>query len=127
MKQRVRAIDLAAVRRSRARLDSIARAHPEIVQDPDPKNREAWEITLAEMERSMGRPPGPEPTETLALRLGESLVDALNRYRDKLSADMPGLDVSRNDAMRRLLVIGLEKEGVRLTLPKPSSAKKAKK
>ena len=127
MKQKGRAIDLAAVRQSRARLDAIARAHPEMVQAPDPENRKAWEATLAEMENDMGRPPGPEPTETLALRLGESVVEALDRYRDELASKMPGFTVTRNDAMRRLLVTGLEREGVKVNKPKPPAVKKAKK
>lgn len=72
----------------------------------------------------MGRPPGPEPTETLTIRLGESVVDALDRYRTKLAAESPGFVVSRNDAMRRLIVVGLEREGVKPKAPKKAKASK---
>ena len=120
MKRKGRAVvDLAAVRRARARLDAIIKAHPELVQAPGHNSREAWETALRDIEeRDMGRPRGPEPTETLTIRLGESVVNALDIYRDKLAGENPGFVVSRNDAMRRLLVVGLEREGVKPKAPK---------
>lgn len=53
MKSKGRAVvDLAAVRRSRVRLDDIIKAHPELLQqDPGHNNtREAWETTLRDIE-----------------------------------------------------------------------------
>lgn len=115
-------IDLEAVRASVARLEAIARAHPGLIADDEKDNCAAWEATLREIEErdEMARPPGPEPTAILAVRLGESLVEALDRYKDHLSAENQGILLSRNDAIRRLLILGLDHEGM---APKPLKPK----
>lgn len=41
-----RLVDLARVRSALARLDGIARAHPELLGPPSPRNAAAWEAEL---------------------------------------------------------------------------------
>jgi hypothetical protein len=48
---------------------------------------------------------------TLALRLPRDTVAALDRYVDELGRQLAGVSVSRNDAMRRLIVAGLAASG----------------
>ena len=40
------------------------------------------------------------------------MIEALDRYVVVLAKTSPGFSVTRNDAMRRLLVVGLEREGI---------------
>ena len=60
----------------------------------------------------MPRPKGPEPTRALAIRLPESVIEACDRYAVALQAKTPGLAISRNEAMRALLLRGLKDVGV---------------
>ena len=59
--------------------------------------------------KSRGRPKS-EPTATLALRLPVALVADVDRYCEELCAALPGVNVSRNQALRRLILVGLETE-----------------
>ncbi len=59
--------------------------------------------------KSRGRPKS-EPTATLALRLPVALVADVDRYCAELAASLPGVDVSRNQGLRRLIIVGLEAE-----------------
>lgn len=63
--------------------------------------------------KRVGRPPrlGGE-TIVLSMRLPVDVVEALDRYRDILAKDAPGFGVGRNDTIRRLLVVGLQREGI---------------
>lgn len=130
MKQRQGAIDLAKVREARAKLRAIVKRHPHLVGESSAENRKAWALTLQKQEEkdkeAMARPPGPEPTLPLAVRMGESIIDALDRYRDKLTKEIPGFTITRNDAIRRLLMLGLEREGVHVHTPTRAKKSKAK-
>lgn len=62
--------------------------------------------------KTVGRPRRLDESTILSVRLPLDVVDALNRYRDKESAASPGFIITRNDVMRKLLVIGLQREGI---------------
>jgi len=68
--------------------------------------------TLSPMGKRIGRPPLALATSTLALRVPDDVIEALDRYVVVLAKTSPGFSVTRNDAMRRLLVVGLEREGI---------------
>lgn len=63
----------------------------------------------------MVRPKGPEPTRPLAIRLPESVIRAVDEYALGLSAKTPGLAVSRNGAMKVLLLRALKDVGVEIS------------
>lgn len=60
----------------------------------------------------IGRPQRLDDSTILSLRIPLDVVHALDRYRDKESAAAPGFVVTRNDVMRKLIVIGLQREGI---------------
>jgi len=73
--------------------------------------------TLTAKGKRVGRPARLSPTgETvnLALRVAPEMMDALDRYIVILQRDAPGFSVSRNDAVRRLLILGMRQAGVEL-------------
>jgi hypothetical protein len=77
--------------------------------------------TLSATGKRIGRPslsPSGESVN-LALRVTPELVDALDRYVAVLQVDSPGFRVSRNDAARRLMIVGMRQAGVELVEPKP--------
>ena len=49
-----------------------------------------------------------EQTRQIAFRLGASLVTRLDAYAEKLSGESPGLNVTRADVARMLLLRGLD-------------------
>lgn len=59
----------------------------------------------------IGRPPRETPTIVVALRLDTDIVEALDALGEKIGRDLPGMIVSRNDVLRRLIVTGLRNEG----------------
>ena len=61
-----------------------------------------------------GRPRKNETMDTLAVRLPDDLVARVEKHIKTLRAQLPGLNVSRADAIRQLLIIGLEAEEGRL-------------
>jgi hypothetical protein len=75
--------------------------------------------TMTPKGKRLGRPPMAEETATLALRVPVELVDALDRYVVELGRQHRGITVTRNDTIRRLLIVGLEREGFALDEPKP--------
>ena len=86
--------------------------------------------TLSPYGKRVGRPPLASRTSTLALRLSADVLDALDLYVVALAKQSPGFTVTRNDAMRRLLYIGLEGAGFPVAPPtiddvKPSEAPNA--
>ncbi len=52
-----------------------------------------------------------DQTATLALRAPVDVVEAIDRYAADLGKRLHGISVTRNDAMRRLLTMGLEQAG----------------
>ena len=63
-----------------------------------------------------GRPRKIETMDTLAVRLPDDLVERIEKYCERLKADLPGFNVSRADAVRQLLTIGIQAEETRLKL-----------
>ncbi len=60
-------------------------------------------------------------TKQMGLRLPEELVVRLDRYLDKLREDLPGVELTRTDAIRTLLEKGLQQAGI------PSKAERKRK
>ena len=69
--------------------------------------------------KKRGRPRKPETMDTLAVRIPDDLVERIDNYCDRLHADLPGLNISRADAIRQLITVGLREEGKRLKIPAP--------
>lgn len=67
--------------------------------------------TLSANGKRIGRPRLSEESVTLALRVPTEIVEALDRYVVDLAKQLPGVNITRNDAMRRLMVFGLEQAG----------------
>jgi hypothetical protein len=61
-----------------------------------------------------GRPRKAETMDTLAVRLPDDLVKRVDSYCERLRTDLPGLNVARADAIRQLLIVGLQTEEKRL-------------
>lgn len=61
-----------------------------------------------------GRPKKESVMDTLAVRLPGDLVKQIDAYVDRLQDQLPGLNVTRADAIRQLLAIGLREETARL-------------
>lgn len=101
MKRRT-AVDLAAVRAGRARLDALVRAHPELRGPRGRENIERWTHALAEEEMSN------ESTKQVAFRLPESLVERIDGFAAALSRAQPGIEFTRADAVRLLLTRALD-------------------
>ena len=66
--------------------------------------------------RPRGRPRKAEVMDTLAVRLPDDLVERVDKYVDLLREDLPGLSISRADAIRQLLMVGLREEEKRLEI-----------
>ncbi len=64
--------------------------------------------------RKRGRPKKEAVMDTLAVRLPDDLVSQIDTYVVRLQEQLPGLNVTRADAIRQLLAIGLRAEGERL-------------
>ncbi len=64
--------------------------------------------------RKRGRPRKDEVMDTLAVRLPDDVVEQIDHYVQMLQKEMPGFNVTRADAVRQLLIVGLREEGRRL-------------
>jgi len=64
--------------------------------------------------RKRGRPKKETVMDTLAIRLPDDLVAQLDKYVEWLQEDLPGLNITRADAVRQLLAVGLKTEKERL-------------
>ena len=62
-----------------------------------------------------GRPKKDSVMDTLAIRLPDNLVKQIDQYLGRLRADLPGLNISRADAIRQLLAAGLKVEKERMS------------
>ena len=88
-------VDLPRARRALARLDQLARDHPEAF-DPDRLPTTPMELTRA-MKR-VGRPPASDPTVALTARLPRSMAEALDALLSKRQVERPG--TTRQDLLR---------------------------
>jgi hypothetical protein len=61
-----------------------------------------------------GRPKKDAVMESLAVRLPDELVTQIDTYAVRLQDQLPGLSISRADAIRQLLTVGLKVEIERL-------------
>ena len=129
-----RPVDLGRVRAALATLDRVAREHPELV-DHNAANVAAWEAALPDILEPQ------EPPETMAainqhqqsFRFPDELIARIDAYAEALERET-GLQVSRNDALRSLVVRALkaiDAEGGNVLAPavasKPSKARKGAK
>jgi hypothetical protein len=73
------------------------------------------EMSLLET-RKRGRPKKDATMDTLAVRLPDDLVEQIDTYVASLQEQLPGLNVTRADAIRQLLAVGLKTETARLGL-----------
>jgi hypothetical protein len=64
--------------------------------------------------RKRGRPKKDVTMDTLAVRLPDDLVSQIDTYVDRLQEQLPGLNITRADAIRQLLAVGLKTESQRL-------------
>ena len=60
-----------------------------------------------------GRPKKDVTMDTLAVRLPDDLVEQIDAYVGNLQEDLPGLNITRADAIRQLLTAGLKVENGR--------------
>jgi len=62
-----------------------------------------------------GRPRKSVVMEAIPLRISEELLEQIDAYHAKLQQDLPGLGISRADAVRQLIAIGPTTESDRLS------------
>lgn len=91
-------IDWAAVGRARRRLVEIKRKHPEVAGDP---NKHDW-IEILDKDTTMAE------TQQTAFRLPVELLSRLDKHVKRLQEDSPGMNITRADAVRMLLMLGLD-------------------
>jgi len=96
-------VDLARERRLRA-LDAEAR---KLLRDPALRERtNAW---LADLEREEHESMARRETQTVTIRIETEILDRVDAYGERLER-VSGLRVSRNGAIRALLLRGLNAE-----------------
>lgn len=61
-----------------------------------------------------GRPKKDSVMGSVAVRLSEELLEEVDEYLSVLSEQLPGLSISRADAIRQLIAVGLKTEQARL-------------
>ena len=62
-----------------------------------------------------GRPKKDDAMGALALRLPQALVGEIDAYSAALQKQLPGLNITRADAVRQLIALGLKVEQERLS------------
>lgn len=60
-----------------------------------------------------GRPKKDDAMGALALRLPQALVGDIDAYAAALQEQLPGLNITRADAIRQLIAVGLRSEKTR--------------
>ena len=60
-----------------------------------------------------GRPKKDDAMGALALRLPQTLVGDIDAYAAALQEQLPGLNITRADAIRQLIAVGLRSEKTR--------------
>jgi hypothetical protein len=53
-----------------------------------------------------------DKSKQMGLRLPVEIIERLDRYLDKLGAELPGVKLSRSDAIRTLIEQGLQRAGI---------------
>lgn len=61
-----------------------------------------------------GRPKKESTMDSLSLRVPDELVDKIDVYTAKLQEELPLLSITRADAIRQLIAMGLKAEQKRL-------------
>ena len=61
-----------------------------------------------------GRPKKESTMDSLSLRVPDELVDKIDLYTTKLQEELPLLSITRADAIRQLIAVGLQAEQKRL-------------
>ena len=95
-------VDLVAVLESRRRLAALAAEHPELCGPRGADNVDEWEATLTEDERMA--------TQQTAIRLDKELLDRVDEHAKRMTLMMVGVNFTRADAIRALLIKALESE-----------------
>ncbi len=93
-------IDLAKVQAARKQLQDIARDHPELLGESSPENVKGWESILQEDEMAK--------TTLVAFRLDNELLKRIDAYAKRIEEQSPGIKLARADAVRAILLRGLE-------------------
>lgn len=57
-----------------------------------------------------GRPKKDSIMEALPLRISEELSKQIDEYRQRLQNQLPGLNISKADAVRQLITVGLKEK-----------------
>jgi hypothetical protein len=89
-------VDLPRVKRALAKLDRLARKHPEAFR----LNAREWERVLEEDEMVAAK--------MVAFRLPEELIEQLEKYAARLAAET-GITVTLSDVIRKLLAEGVSR------------------
>ena len=63
---------------------------------------------------SRGRPKKETTMDSLSLRVPEEMVGKIDLYKAKLQDELPLLSITRADAIRQLIAVGLKAEQKRL-------------
>jgi metal-responsive CopG/Arc/MetJ family transcriptional regulator len=63
-----------------------------------------------------GRPKKDSVMGSVAVRLSEELLEEVDEYLSVLSEQLPGLSISRADAIRQLIAVGLRSEKTRFKI-----------
>ena len=84
-----------------ANLDRIAAEHPELLGQSTP---DEWEGILKDQVTAKPKSKSPQ-----GLRLPDELLNRVDRYAARLESELH-ITVSRSDAIRRMITIGLEDE-----------------
>lgn len=113
-------IDLEAVRDARRRLEAIAAEHPELL---GVSSAEEWAEALEEVEQMT-------KTIQVGVRFSPEVVELIDRFAAdetaKLRETLPGMELSRADAVRVLTVATLLERGYDLSgLSEPTTSSKA--
>ena len=97
------------MRAARAALAETARRHPELLTSPAQIKAELLVATLEKGDR-MVRPKSKYPEKVKSLILGIRLDEELSQAIDRAAREMAprGIELSRSDAARALIKLGLE-------------------
>ena len=57
-----------------------------------------------------GRPKKDSTMEALPLRISDQLSKQIDEYHQRLQSQLPGLSISKADAERQLITVGLKEE-----------------
>jgi hypothetical protein len=95
-----RVVDKARAARALANLDALEKSFPHLVDKTKsgPHNTKDWEHIMA---REKIGPAAP-------LRLTEEILERVETYAERMRKENPGVNYTRSDALRRLILVGLD-------------------